>query len=162
MGIGGHCTGTAHLPSHPDSHYTEKQTVTSHSPRGSTWDPCTAWECKTLKMWAGVPDPPPRAVTLYHFRSVLSFLSRSSQTGKRSSGACVASTGNGAQKAISTESFYVTNNWTKINTFHLVLSTLKRKVQTAVHRKITFAHLLITYPMSFALKWKCGCHNPLL
>ena len=34
----------------------------------------------------------------------------------------------------------------------LLLSALKRKVQKAVHGRITFAHPLITYPISFALK----------
>lgn len=49
------------------------------------------------------------------------------------------------------------------NTSCLLLSALKRKVQKKpVHRGITFAHPLITYPISFALKWKCGCLNPLL
>lgn len=45
-----------------------------------------------------------------HFRSILSFLSNSHQMGKRSSRPCMASSGNGAQKAISSESFYVTSD----------------------------------------------------
>lgn len=41
------------------------------------------------------------------------------------------------------------------NTSYLLPSALKRKVQgkkKTVHREITFAHPLITYPISFTLK----------
>lgn len=61
-------------------------------------------------------------------------------------------------------SFYVTNDCTETiitKTSHCLLSAFKENTKN-VYKEITFPQPLITYPISFALKWKCGCRNPLL